>query len=203
MNSTKNNLVMENIPTYIFDLIEQTPFEQLSTEQQNIVLQHMSKQEYESHYQTANILRKNKEDLLQVNPKQKEQLMQAFMNKQQSVKPIWETPVQLWKAAAIFILLGGAWLMHWQSYQHKKVEYVTQLDTVYLEKETPVKVYDTVYYKDESEASYVMNKKQNHQRNNDVSKHPSKHKGEFAEPIRRGVSAKDDSLIQSFKFVTL
>lgn len=190
---------MENIPEIILTLIEQKEFDSLSETEKNNVLQYITRDEYDSMHRTAFLLKQEKPELPLINAAAKDKLMTHLMSKTQNHPAMWSTPVQLWKAASIIILLGAGWFLHWQTYRQKHVEYVTQLDTVYLEKEVPVKVYDTVYYKEESAVSYTSQKSpENSARLNRPHKISAP-----VEPKRRGVSAKDDSLIQSFKFVTL
>jgi hypothetical protein len=195
---------MENIPEIILTLIEQKSFDELPESNKKEVLQYMSREEYDSMHQTAVLLKDTQTAFPKTNPVAKEKLMVHFMSKTQTHAAVWSTPIQLWKAASIIILLGAGWFLHWQTYQQKRVEYVTQLDTVYLEKEVPFKVYDTVYYKEEASVTYTSNQKSNNSSSSTkVSKQYSNDMNAPAEPKRRGVSAKDDSLIQSFKFVTL
>lgn len=193
---------MENIPEIILTLVEQQSFDTLSETNKQLVLHYIPREEYDSMHRTAVLLKQNQTVLPETNPAAKEKLMHHFMSKTQTHPAVWSTPVQLWKAASIIILLGAGWFLHWQTYQQKRVEYVTQLDTVYLEKEVPFKVYDTVYYKEEAAVSYTSNHKTPDTAPR-VNKQYSNETNAPVEPKRRGVSAKDDSLIQSFKFVTL
>ncbi len=193
---------MENIPAPIFDLIEQRSFDTLSAADQELVLQYMTQSEYKSMYKTAQLLKQEAPALSSVNRAQKDKLMQQFVSRKQPIRPLWNTPIQVWKAAAIFLLLGAGWLVHWQTYQRKHIEYVTQLDTVYLE--VPVKIYDTVYYKEEGNVSFASHQKRNiPSEKSSVGQTRTHRKEDLVEPARRGTSAKDDSLIQSFKFATL
>jgi hypothetical protein len=195
---------MENIPDSIIELIGQQSFDELSEPQKEVVLKHLSAQEYDSLYVTHRILGQQNTELPPENTSQKRRLMDHFVSTKQSFRPLWNTPVQLWKAASIFILLGAGWLIHWQTYKHKQVQYVSQLDTVYLEKEIPVKVYDTVYYKEEERNAFVSHKPaQIPAEENRLKKDEADRNENYSEPVRRGIPAKDDSLIQSFKFVTL
>lgn len=195
---------MENIPNLIYELIEQEPFETLSATNQTLVLQYLTQSEYETMHKTAQALKHNTADFTPINAVQKDKLMQQFHMRKQPLRPLWNKPIQVWKAAAIFLLLGGGWFVHWQTYQRKHIEYVTQLDTVYLEKKVPVKIYDTVYCKEEKNASYASHQKRNiPSEKSTVGQPTTNRKEDYIEPARRGTSAKDDSLIQSFKFVTL
>lgn len=195
---------METIPDNIIILIEHYPFDSLSEADKQLVQQYLSREEYDSMFQTAALLHRNTGIFPEPAANQKGQLMDHFMQHNHRAPALWRTPVQLWKAASIILLLGGGWLLHWQTYQQKKVEYVTQLDTVYLEKEVPVKVYDTVYYKDEPSVTYTSNNRGDVPAENQKLNRRTKERAyPGVENQRRGVSAKDDSLIQSFKFVTL
>jgi hypothetical protein len=194
---------MEAIPENILNLIEQKSFDELDDTTRQDVLLYISREEYDSMYHTAKMLVQNKTEMPQPSVAQKDRLMNHFMHNNHTTHGLWRTPVQLWKAASIMILLGAGWLLHWQTYQQRKVEYVTKLDTVYLEKEVPFKVYDTVYYKEEAPASYTSNPSQRNIPKSGSVKRQQEYMNTHAEPKRRGVSAKDDSLIQSFKFVTL
>jgi hypothetical protein len=193
---------MENIPESVLIMIEQQPFDQLSDSDKQLVLTFVTENEYTAFHQTTALLRRGKEPFPEVAPSGKDKLLMHFVKHNSKTTPLWSTPIQFWKAASIFILLGAGWLIHWQTYQQQTVEYITQLDTVYLEKEVPVKVYDTVYYKEESAVSYASNPQR---QNISSGKRMQQDAPVKNQPAReqRGLSAKDDSLIQAFKFVTL
>jgi hypothetical protein len=193
---------MENIPESVLNLIEECSFDELTDSNQKLVLLYMNEAEYNSLHRTALILRQSAPALPETNVKQKDELLTHFVTHHTKQSTVWSTPIQLWKAASIILLLGAGWLIHWQTYQQQKVSYITQLDTVYLEKEVSVKVHDTVYYKEEPGISYTSTTRSRPTKQTDQLHHtqPAEIQPEHK---RRGISAKDDSLIQSFTFVTL
>src|SRR4051812_16503459 len=110
---------MENIPENIITLIGEQSFDTLTETNKQTVLQHISRAQYDSLHQTALLLQQTSIPY-PTNPVQKDRLMAHFMQHNHSRVFVWHTPVQLWKAASIILLLGGGWFLHWQTYQHKQ-----------------------------------------------------------------------------------
>ncbi len=79
---------MENIPTSIFDLIETKSFDELTKEQQKLVLKWMTKEEYYSHQLIAN----EAETLLYEIPPV------APLNVPIASVPFWKKPIPIWQA---------------------------------------------------------------------------------------------------------
>ncbi|MES2778672.1 MAG: hypothetical protein V4651_02135 [Bacteroidota bacterium] len=215
---------MENIPDQLFDLLEQKEFHELNAEEQAGVLACMDKQTYTS-MRNASVLSHNffeGEKPIDVNPAQLQQLLKKVETKHLTEQPaiVWNKPVALWKVAALFLLLGGGSLIFILANQNQviRTSYITQLDTVFVEKEVPAeKIHDTVYIGYE--------RKQQKQHTHRAERLPTEHYltpaqdaniptmsdvnivriKEKDEPInnKKGNSIKDDSLINAFGFVTL
>lgn len=143
---------MENIPSSILDLLQTKTFEQLSEVQRTEVEQYMSRQEYadlhEAALASASFMQQEQEVVL--NASHKEELMKRLQQKHRHSSPlqlILTKRIELWKIASVMLIIGcGAALFMMQVKKRAgSVQYISQLDTVYLEKEMPVKVYDTVY----------------------------------------------------------
>jgi hypothetical protein len=214
---------MEHIPNHLFDLLDQKDFKTLNAEEQASVLACMDEQTYTSMRNATIVSHRYFEDEQSevVNPKQ----LQYLLNKvdaQQAHETgiVWNKPIAMWKVAAMFLLLGGGWLVFMLANQHKVVHtsYITQLDTVFVEKEVPAeKIHDTVYIEYERKHQ----RKQMHPEERLPSESYSTpvretnivsisdvnivHLKEKDEPInnKKGNSIKDDSLINAFGFVTL
>jgi hypothetical protein len=185
---------MENIPNAVLELMQQKKFNTLTQSEQQLVLKYFCQLEYDTYHQTQQLLFAHKDPFPSINLTQKNKLIQRFISSNNKVLPLWNTPIQFWKAASIFVLLGSGWLIHWQSYKQQKVEYITQLDTVFLEKEIPVKIYDTVYYKETNNYTETSNKKRNKATPERIEKE-SVEKGNV-QPYRKEKLRKEDSLIQ-------
>src|SRR5690349_1681562 len=102
---------MENIPENISDWLEQHPFENLGAAEQQLVLQHMSRDEYNRLHETSRIL--HSEPVPEPEPGEavKQKLLQQF-NRLHTEKPgrrnILLTPLPLWRVAASWLLLAGS-----------------------------------------------------------------------------------------------
>jgi hypothetical protein len=129
---------------------------------------------------------------------------------------VWNRPIALWKAAALFLLLGGGWLVFVLTNKNTVIQtsYITKLDTVFVEKEIPgEKIHDTVYIEYERKQkrnlehlpidnSSLPKQEINIPTMNDINIIGIKEKDK---PVNnaKGNSIKDDSLINAFQFVTL
>ena len=212
---------MEPLPDFLFDLLAEKEFHQLSDAERTSVLACMDEPSYTSlrmaSVMSRKILADDKPPLL--NPNQLQQLLKKAEAKHLSQQTIvWNKPIPLWKAAAVFILLGGGWMVLRLASQHPviRASYITQLDTVYIEKEIPAeKIHDTVFI----EYKHVYPKRhaettlpsENYSPRNSDSDIPVAGEVNIVgvkakdDPInnKKGNSIKDDSLIHAFGFVTL
>lgn len=212
---------MESIPNHLFDLLNEKDFEELTLEEQSNVLLHMDKQTYTSMHKAAVAAYAffEEEEPLILNPNQLQNLLKKAEDKQYNMPTlVWNKPIALWKAAAIFLLLGGGWFIHTLATKNlpHRTSFITQLDTVFVEKEIPGEIiHDTVYI--EYERKQQRNKK-HHQLPIEYSSIPKQEVNiptmsdvnivgmqEKDEPANRikGNSIKDDSLINAFGFVSL
>lgn len=213
---------MEHIPNHLFDLLNQKDFHELTAEEQTSVLAYMDEHTYASMRKASVFSRQffEEEESVTVHPKQLQQLLKKVEAKQLAEPTIvWNKPVALWKVAAMFFLLGGGWLIFILANKNQVVRtaYITQLDTVFVEKEMPAeKIHDTVYIE------YERKQQRQQHRHEEL---PTEHSSlpvqevnipamsdvnivrikEKDEPVNnsKGNSIKDDSLIKAFKFVTL
>lgn len=219
---------MENIPSFILDLLQHKPYEQLSAAEQREVSQHLSKEEYTSMHHAA-IAAKDftrAESDIAINPAHKEALMNRFQRKQQQtsspLRLVLTKPVEVWKVACMLLLFGGAGVLFMLQVKKgaSQVHYITQLDTLYLEKEIPVKVYDTVYLTREVEKTSRPDRHSTHSENptyvrsqeTDPQLPPDDYSGinmisiqERDRPLnnKKGSNIKDDSLINTYGFTRL
>lgn len=211
---------MESIPNHLFDLLNEKDFEELTPEEQSDVLAYMDKQTYTSMHIAALAAKSFfKEEPVMVNPNQLHHLLKKVEVKQYKTPTIvWNKPIALWKAAAIFLLLGGGWLIHTLATKNltPQTTFITQLDTVFVEKEIPGEtIHDTVYIEYERkqqrtkkhhelpiEYSSLPIQEVNIPAMSDVNIVGVQEKDKPANTIK-GNSIKDDSLINAFGFVTL
>ncbi|MCE3228883.1 MAG: hypothetical protein K0S32_3434 [Bacteroidetes bacterium] len=148
----KNN--PEEIPSEVFDWMQQNSFETLNNVQQDIVLRHFSKEEYNEFYFIRNEVKQN-ETLPWSDNKERVaiDLLDRFDEKHNVKdlrKNILNSQVVFWKAAAVFVFfltaLSYAYVMKKPGEMISKSTILT--DTVYVTKEmksSPEKIHDTVY----------------------------------------------------------
>ncbi|MES2379924.1 MAG: hypothetical protein V4538_02710 [Bacteroidota bacterium] len=213
---------MENIPSPIFDLVNQKDFEALTTQEKVKVLAYLSEEEYNELRQgvlLSEALVFN-EQQIPSNDAQKELLLHRLKQKHNAFM-WWQTPVALWKVAASFLLFGlmGYFYLHTKTGQNNK-SLLAQTDTVYLEKLLPAeKIYDTVYLKQtvsavkhekpkQQAASYETPQNQQSVEDNalpNVNNLNLLSVSDYDKAInnKKGKSIKDDTLITMIGFVTL
>lgn len=214
---------MENIPNHLFDLLNEKDFQKLTAEEQASVLAHMDEHTYTS-MRTASVFSHQffkEEETVKANPVHLQQLLKKVEAKHLTEPTIvWNKPVALWKVAALFLLLGGGWMVFILANKNQVVRtaYITQLDTVFVEKEIPAqKIHDTVYIEYERKQQR-QNKHHEERLPTEYSSNPAQEVNippitdmnivglkEKDEPVnnKKGKSIKDDSLINAFGFVTL
>lgn len=156
---------MENIPTHIYDWIEQIPYESLTAEQEQEVLQHLGKAEYiqlhlaavEAKQFFAAKPQANTTDVFAA-------LTEKFDEKYGKKNTPILLPLRLWQAAAAVLLLAVGYmgfLLVNNPPTTSGEQTVLQRDTVYIENQLPakeIKVYDTIFIK---QPSFVKEKKSN------------------------------------------
>lgn len=214
---------MENIPNHLFDLLHTKDFQELTAAEQSSVLVFMDEQAYTS-MRTASVFSQQffmDEDPAPVNPAQLQQLLKKVEAKKLAhTNIVWNKPVALWKVAALFLLLGGGWMVFVLANKNQEVHttFITQLDTVFVDKEVPgEKIHDTVYIEYERKQQRKQHR-HDEQLHTEYSSIPTQEVNipattdmnivgikEKDEPVndKKGNSIKDDSLINAFGFVTL
>ncbi|KAB2915333.1 MAG: hypothetical protein F9K23_10805 [Bacteroidetes bacterium] len=145
---------MENIPAHIYDWIEHIPYEVLTAEQKQEVLQHLDKVEYTQLHLAAAEARQ----FFATQPEAKitnvfVALTDRFDEKYGKKNMPILLPLRLWQAAAAILLLAVGYmgfLLVNNPPTNKGTQTVLQRDTVYIENQLPakeVKVYDTIFIK--------------------------------------------------------
>ncbi|MFZ4799869.1 MAG: hypothetical protein ACOYMA_20430, partial [Bacteroidia bacterium] len=140
---------MENIPSIIFDLLGKKPFDQLTEQENSLVLQFINKAEYEELRNAtllSNSFKINEEKLL-TNDKSKDLLLNHFREKNKNVALMYK-PIELWKVAASFLLIMGICYFYVTLKNFNvHTQYLSQIDTVYIDKIVPgEKIFDTIYF---------------------------------------------------------
>lgn len=218
---------MENVPTHIFDWIEQMPFEALSQSCQKEVLQYYSAEEYNQLHQAAIIAssyaQQGKNSLTPA-PDALESLHAVFDARYPEKKNKLNVLIY-WKAAASLLLLAVTIATFgWYKAQHQgpKVITLTKTDTVFVNNATdsfssnPLRIYDTVYletprqnYKTQHshtpQSSTLSNPQVNGSALPNVQSITTVPFSEKDQPLNRqkNNSIKDDTLVQNFGFVQL
>lgn len=211
---------MENIPSPIFDLVNQKDFETLTAQEKAKVLAYLNEEEYNELRQgvlLSEALVFNEQQVPD-NDAQKELLLNRLKQKHHAIM-WWQTPVALWKVAASFLLFGliGYFYINAKTGQ-SRTPLLAHADTVYLEKLLPAeKVYDTVYLKQAvnvvkrekpKQADYQTQQSRQQPEDNIL---PSVNNlnllsvSDYDKVInnKKGKSIKDDTLITTIGFVTL
>jgi hypothetical protein len=144
-------------------------------------------------------------------------LMQRFREKQQQRNVLY-TPIALWKVAATLLLFGLTFYFISMRPSVKPSDELVIVDTVYIEKEMPVKtIYDTVFITEnrtlvtESHIGKHMSKQHHNETpvavelpadNNILNRLSIEEYRQFQKNKKRR-NIKDDSLIRSIGFVHL
>lgn len=136
---------MENLPEKLTDMILDKSFEHLSDDEKVFLSKYIDKQEYnemKSAYQlleAASIPSSSANDVL------RGKAFTIFEDHQPKTIALWQQAIPVWQAACAACFVFILWLVHWQTYMDLSPVNRSRIDTVYIEKEVPVKVYDTVY----------------------------------------------------------
>ncbi len=135
---------MQQIPNELFNLVESKPWSALNENEKTLVLNHISKEEYNNLHDMfiSTVALNQAEHQLMLPVSVKEHLDKTF--KKQHQKNIL---IPLWQAAAVFMMmLGGFVLYSFNSHEVEKVIVNTLRDTVYVPQivSSEVKKTDTV-----------------------------------------------------------
>jgi hypothetical protein len=218
----------EHIPSGLFDLIDQKDFASLTPNEQKEVMACFTPEEFDELHRASAEAKKMHTDVWDVSPNVSDELLQAFNRKytlsRKDSRSLILYPVQLWKVAAMFLLLAGGvtWIIHFTS--RKEITYITLKDTLYVpsftSNESNIGVYDTVY-SDNREPSdrhdprnvvrhrVEMTVAEPHESSDyiDVYIPPvnllSVRERDAVPNQQKGNSLKDDSLLQHYRFVRL
>lgn len=185
---------MNTLPEHILEWIEHVPYEMLLPDQQEAVTAYLSKAEYDELHRAAQFMRRETPLFKTAPANHKQSLLAAFDQHYRKPVPIWQQPIQFWKVAAVLLLLGSGWLLHWNSYKQTVPVTASLVDTVYLTEEVPVKVYDTVFVESPAGVSASTD--------HSTADHRSDASMVYRHS-RRGIPLKDDTLVQRFQFVSL
>ena len=141
--------IMENIPSHVFDLIEEKNFPALTALQQKEVLEYFSTEEYNDLHEAAVSAKYFDTEIADAVPLIGQKLFRKFDEKYPVQKKSFLLySLELWKVAAIILFLsGGALWLILQAKYHKEVSYVMIKDTVYVPSfsSEEIKIHDTVY----------------------------------------------------------
>lgn len=137
----KNNY--EEIPSSVFDCLNQYSYEQLTAEQKTVVSAWFSPSEYNDlHAASHAVLR---QQTISKKESIKQNLLHKFAQKQKPATKNWfRQEIALWKVAATLLLIGGLSYPWLAPKKTKQAPLLAQVDTVYLEAQ-PTTVYDTIY----------------------------------------------------------
>jgi hypothetical protein len=203
----------EEMPSVIFDWIEQKGFSTLAAEQQQEVLKYLSSEEYEELHRTALGVKVSVHK--QVSNSRKEELFHHFDRKHRSGRIIGLQSQSLifWQAAAVLLFLLSGWLFYriFDVKSDHAIQQMASIDTVYVDREVksnPEIIHDTVYlYKQLSRSTH-----ENRTGGNATTNHAPEELTQEAEAIEvmslndlenpvnntRGNSMKDDSLLNRY-----
>lgn len=198
----------------VFSLAEQRSFDDLSLAEQDLVLQEMSKFDFDELHQN---IQKNREffeaQIVEVNPAVKTNLDQAFRAKHETKKTFWiRHSIPLWQAmAACFLVAIISWAFLQPDTTEKNTEtiYVYQTDTIFQDapivNEKPQSPPPQVIQKRQKESSIVV--KQNQKPSdtvaamyvaNDLERLPKLEDSIIVFRSKTGQSVKDDTLLMNW-----
>lgn len=212
------------MPSHILEHIGSKSFAQLSSAEQQEVLQYLTREEYDAFHEAASLAHDWEREAPQPDPAIGQHLQQQFEKRYNKERPsVMLYPVQLWKVAAVFLLMAGAgtWLLL-QAKGKQEVTYITLKDTVYVPSfasgDQALKIYDTVYIKEQDRTvkkevrhrAGIVTAPESHEET--TAYVPAAIPGLHMLTIRekdalsnrpKGNSIKDDSLLQHYRFVRL
>lgn len=219
---------MENTPDYIFDWIESTPFDALTTEQQKEVLLYLPQTEYQQLHQAAALATQYTQQGSETFAQNNATLAQLHTlfdakhtppqtlptEKRKNLATLW-----VWKAAASVLLIAVAFLSYglYSAKQHQNQSgLIEKIDTVFVNitKEIPreVKIHDTVYLSRPSQnnaparihpyTKITLPQSDISPNINPLRSVPFAEKDQPQNSPKNN-SIKDDTLVQNFNFVTL
>lgn len=136
----KNNY--EEIPSSVFDCLNQYAYEQLNAEQKTLVSAWFSPNEYNELHLVCLAATKQTESRKE---SIKQNLLHQFAQQHQRASKNWfRQEIALWKVAATLLLIGGLSYPWLAPKKNKQAPLLAQVDTVYIETQ-PTTVYDTIY----------------------------------------------------------
>ncbi|MCG9879544.1 MAG: hypothetical protein MH472_03000 [Bacteroidia bacterium] len=202
----------ENIPSELFDWLNQSSFEQLNTEQQKTALTWFSPEEYNSLHLASKTVTEE-EQKIQRNANRKQQLLHYFESTHRKNETKFYHLSWI-KIAALFLALLGIQFMWTKVYFGKQEsQHICKIDTQYVYTQmpnNPIYYYDTVYLTSQSntkEKSSSRKQQASGQKDNFISLPEMKIK-DFSELNAeanqiRGNSLKDDTLLNTYSLVRL
>ena len=178
----KNNI--EEIPSEIFDWMNQFDFDSLNNEQQKKVLMYFTPNEYQEMVQ-ANILCKDLNLQSQSRIQKKEALMQLFDQQYPIKSRLINNTNALWKAACVLLLFSTCWFAFdplRNTTQQNHVAEIVKHDTVYSVRNSvkPIIQYDTVYVTKQSSITSQPNIKKGLQ---NIHSLPQANNQQISEPV--------------------
>ncbi len=148
----------ENIPSFVFELIQNYEFKSLSPSQQTEVLKHITQEEFDEIRTETLLLLSAKSSF--TSPRQvaiKAELLETFDRHHatnESKILFFYSASFLWKVASAILLFTAGWLMNqWVPAKNNQSNLSnTKTDTFYITKEIealPIKIYDTIFIQSE------------------------------------------------------
>lgn len=207
-----NTINPENIPSHIFEWMENYSFSSLTELQKKDVLSYFSKEEYdELHHNVIAIKSINEPYIIENSEERKQDLLNLFETKHKTKKTAFVFYSTFWKVAASLLLLGCGWILNYliPGKTASDNALVTMVDTVYLTKEInvdPIKIYDTLYVKSDSKTKETYKSSfVNRHLTQEPENISSPYLDEVGSPLNRQKrnSMKDDSLVKEFTVITL
>jgi hypothetical protein len=210
---------IEHIPAAIFDWLKSSDFSALSAARQAEVLAHISMEEYEELHRVAADLHQFQATKVKTDRRLlKKDLMERFDAQYPQTGrrgPVNIRPLQVWKAAAVFLLVVSGLLSYGllHGMNAGAPARLTTVDTVYITKEVAAasqKLFDTVFI--EREARNERNPVPAPRSRRTEYVHMSAEDGINVVPIgemnnqanaSKKNSVHDDSLVRRYSFVTL
>lgn len=125
----------------LYDLLVQNKFERLTAEEQAIVLQAMSLEEF-----TA--LQNLNKAVSGLNQSRKDSIEELLLDKLPTPKPtklFWQSTIPIWQAASILVVTILGQLVLSNSYKKEGGMQTAMIDTVWIEKPIEKRITDTVF----------------------------------------------------------
>jgi len=193
----------------LYDLLGQNTFESLTEEEQALVLQFLSSEEFTG-LQTLN------KAISGLNQSRKNSIEELLLNKLPKPKPVkafWKNSIPIWQAASILILAIIGQLI-WSNPNKKEAGLQTaMIDTIWVEKPIEKRISDTVYiWPSKTKSNHIKRTKaQDKQMNQAPENNQAAVKGSLSAPSSVGehrnrinsLSLSKDSILLNIGFVKL